>query len=32
MQVACEGDKHARKMFGCPLKLILGFSTFLALN
>ncbi len=25
MQVACEGNKHAKKMFGCPLKLILGF-------
>jgi hypothetical protein len=23
MQVLCEGNRHAKNMFGCPLKLIL---------
>jgi hypothetical protein len=26
MQVICEENKHVKNMFGCPLKLILGFS------
>ncbi len=28
MQVTSIGNKHAKKMFGCPLKLILGFMGF----
>ncbi len=26
MRVTCEGNKHTKNMFGCPLKFIKGYS------